>query len=157
MAEVLSSPALYTHIGGCPPTTAELTDRYRRQLQGGPADGSAVWRNSLIVLDDVQLVGYVQATIPSDGAATEIAWVVGRPWQGRGIARQAVALLVDELRGRGVSEVIAHIHPGNLASQALARRIGMHETAIEQDGERRWSLTLAPACQYSSDGTDDSP
>ena len=36
------------------------------------------------------LTGTVQATV-SDGTA-EIAWVVGTPWQGRGIAKEAAVV-----------------------------------------------------------------
>ncbi len=62
MVEVLADPALYAVIGGEPPTLEDLRERYRRQVQGGPADGSEQWRNWIVAVDR-QPVGYVQATV----------------------------------------------------------------------------------------------
>ena len=88
-------------------------------------------------------MGYVQATVPLDGSPAEIAWVVGAPWQGRGYAARAAALLIEELRQKGVSRVLAHIHPEHEASQRIARHLGMEPTDTVVDGEVRWSGSLS--------------
>ncbi|WP_272941414.1 GNAT family N-acetyltransferase [Kocuria rhizophila] len=85
-----------------------------------------------------QAVGYVQATVPLDGSPVEIAWVIGVPWQGRGYARRAAALLVGELRDHGVEGIVAHIHPDHAASQRVARGLGMEPTGLVVESEVRW-------------------
>lgn len=137
MAEVLADRSLYAFTGGEPPTVEQLHHRYAAQVRGGPAGGGERWLN-LIVLQDQRPVGYVQATIPDDGGPTEIAWVIGRPWQGRGLASRAAALLLTDLAGRGVSRVIAHISPAHEASRRIAARLQMKPTSVVVDGEIRW-------------------
>ncbi|CAM5599631.1 hypothetical protein STENM327S_02941 [Streptomyces tendae] len=92
MAVVLSDPGLYAIIGGAPDTAQALRARYERWVAGSP-DPAESWCNWVIRLrDETCLTGTVQATVTTDdrGAAAEIAWVVGTPWQRRGIATEAV-------------------------------------------------------------------
>ncbi|MCG5214277.1 GNAT family N-acetyltransferase [Streptosporangium sp. KLBMP 9127] len=140
MAVVLSDPALHVYIGGRPATTDELRARYERMVEGSP-DVRIIWRNWVIwCKEEARLVGYVQATI--EGPTAEIAWVVGTPWQGRGFAKEAAGGLVGWLTGEKVDTVIAHIHPENLASAAVAASAGLVPTDQWHDGERRWSLAI---------------
>ncbi|MEV3859595.1 GNAT family N-acetyltransferase [Streptomyces sp. NPDC050095] len=136
MAAVLGDPALHTFIGGTPHTPEALHARYERLAAGSP-DPSVTWLNWVIRLraDDC-LTGTVQATVTA--AAAEIAWVVGTPWQGRGIAGEAARGLVDWLDARQVPSVIAHIHPDHHASAAVARGAGLAPTEVIEDGEIRW-------------------
>ena len=102
-------------------------------------DGSEEWINLVVTLEpEGQPVGYVQATVPRTGGPTEIAWVIGEPWQGRGYATRAAQLLVQQLREQGVTKLTAHIHPDYAASQRIARTLGMAPTGISVDGEDRW-------------------
>lgn len=140
MATVLSDPALHTFIGGTPATPQALRDRYQRLTAGSP-DPAVTWLNWVIRLRaDHRLVGTTQATI-TDGPTAEIAWVVGTPWQHRGIATEAAQSLVTWLQKHSVPTVIAHIHPDHHASAAVATAAGLTPTATYQDGERRWHLT----------------
>ncbi|MFJ4847102.1 MULTISPECIES: GNAT family N-acetyltransferase [unclassified Streptomyces] len=140
MARVLSDPALHAFIGGRPETLDELRARYRRVLAGSP-DPAVSWLTWVLRLrDEGCLTGYVQATL-SPGAAgpeAEIAWVVGTPWQGRGLAGEAARALTGWLDSRGVRTVVAHIHPDHRASASVARACGLAPTGHWQDGERRW-------------------
>nr|WP_108872020.1 GNAT family N-acetyltransferase [Tessaracoccus timonensis] len=139
MAEVLSAASLYEFIGGSPPSAAELARRYAVQVVGVSPDGQEQWINEVVVLDPYDRpIGYVQATIPSAGGPAEIAWVIGEAWQGRGYATRAAQLLVELLVGRGVTELVAHIHPDNVASQKIAQRLGLQPTNLIVDGETRW-------------------
>jgi RimJ/RimL family protein N-acetyltransferase len=118
MAAVLSDPALHTFVS---------------------------WLNWVIRLrDEDRLTGTVQATVgPTDeGPVAEIAWMVGTPWQGRGIATEAARGLVDWLRRQPVRAVIAHIHPGHQASAAVAIAAGLAPTDEWQDGELRWRRSI---------------
>ncbi|MFJ8825659.1 GNAT family N-acetyltransferase [Streptomyces sp. NPDC102467] len=142
MAGVLSDPALHTFIGGAPHTPHSLRARYERLTAGSP-DPAVAWLNWVIRLRAENcLTGTVQATVTASD--TEIAWVVGTPWQGRGIAGEAARELVDWLSGQQVRSVIAHVHPGHHASAAVARSAGLAPTDIRQDGETRWSRRLRP-------------
>ncbi|WP_240917918.1 GNAT family N-acetyltransferase [Phycicoccus sp. HDW14] len=142
MVPVLADHALYDVIGGVPPTVEELTERYARQLRG-PEDPDEEW-HTWVVRDgeDGPLVGFVQATLTGAGSCAELAWVVGTPWQGRGVARRAAALVLDEVRRRGVATVVAHVAPGHRPSERVAAALGLAPTPVEVDGEVRWELRL---------------
>jgi len=143
MAAVLSDPALHTFIGGSPASPGDLRARYERLVAGSP-DPAVAWCNWVLTLrEESRPVGTVQATITETVA--EIAWVVGTPWQGRGLASEAARGLVALLRqSPSVPAVVAHIHPGHRASEAVARAAGLEPTGEEHDGERRWRLSLRP-------------
>ncbi|MDO4255983.1 MAG: GNAT family N-acetyltransferase [Kocuria sp.] len=139
MALVLADPALYRYTGGEPPSVEGLEGQYAVQTRGRSSDGTELWLNRIVVVGPgEQAVGYVQATVPLDGSPAEIAWVIGVPWQGRGYARRAAALLVGELRDHGVEGIVAHIHPDHAASQRVARGLGMAPTGLAVEGEVRW-------------------
>ncbi|CAL9312356.1 hypothetical protein SUDANB180_02670 [Streptomyces sp. enrichment culture] len=144
MAAVLSDPGLHTFTGGTPDTAQDLRARYERLVAGSPRPGEA-WCNWVVRLRDAAcLTGYVQATVTADdrGAAAEIAWVVGTPWQRRGIATEAARGLVAWLRNHPVHTVVAHIHPDHKASAAVATAAGLTPTDQWHDGEIRWQLTI---------------
>lgn len=139
MATVLGDPGLHTFIGGSPATAEALRERYARMVAGSP-EPAVSWCNWVIQRGD-ELVGTVQATIGPDEA--EIAWVVGTPWQGLGIAKEAAVALVDWLRRRGVRVIVAHIHPDHTASAAVAIAAGLAPTDVVHDGETLWRLVIA--------------
>jgi len=144
MATALSDPDLHTFIGGAPATAQALRTRYERMVVGSP-DPTVSWCNWVIQLNDAGcLTGTVQATITADdhGSAAEIAWVVGTPWQRRGIATEAARGLVTWLGQQEVRTVIAHIHPHHKASAAVATAAGLTPTDQWHDGEIRWQLRI---------------
>ncbi|GGN27916.1 acetyltransferase [Lentzea pudingi] len=142
MATVLSDPALHTFTGGTPLTEDALKSRYERLAAGSP-DPAVRWLNWVIRLRDADsLVGTVQATITLADHTAEIAWVVGTPWQGRGIAREAAQGLVTWLVTQPVRAVIAHVHPDHHASASAATSAGLTPTDEVHGGEVRWLLRL---------------
>ncbi|MFC8126960.1 GNAT family N-acetyltransferase [Streptomyces sp. NPDC057302] len=147
MADVLADPALHAFIGGSPDDPQALRARYRRMTAGSP-DPAVSWCNWVLRLrDEGCLAGTVQATAgPADGGeglVAEIAWVVGTPWQGRGLAVEAARGLVEWLAGRrAVHGVIAHVHPDHRASAAVAAAAGLAPTHEWQDGEVKWQRLL---------------
>jgi RimJ/RimL family protein N-acetyltransferase len=145
MVTVLADADLYAYIGGFPPTPEALRATYERMIAGS-ADPEVSWCNWVIQLRETgRLAGTVQATISTGGERlAEIAWVVGTPWQGRGIATEAAQALVAWLAQRSVRTVIAHIHPRHQASAAVAAAAGLTPTDELQDGEIRWRLTMTP-------------
>jgi RimJ/RimL family protein N-acetyltransferase len=152
MVSVLSSPKLYTFIGGEPPTLDGLRARYARLAVGRSPDGSQEWVNWIVRrAEDGVAVGTVQATVSDDGRRADVAWVVGSAWQGRGYAVEAASALVEWLRERGVAEIGAHIHPGHAASARVAERIGLTPTGeLDDEGEQLWrSISGQVAVQMS--------
>lgn len=150
MAAVLADPALYDRIGGAPPTPADLRRRYAAML-AGPTDPDEVWLNWIITAPEP--AGTIQATVrtaPGPSApgptypAAALAWVVGTPWQGRGLASEAARATADWLVRNGVRCLTSAIAPGHTASERVARSCGMAPTAEHQQGERIWRRT-APA------------
>lgn len=151
MAAVLDDPELHEFIGGEPLEPTALRARYER-LVAGSGDPDVQWLNWVIrVRADARLVGTVQATVVRYGPGAveaEIAWVVGKAWQGHGFAKEAATALVDHLRdlrsasGPRVTTVVAHVNPDHEASAAVARAAGLHPTHRVEDGEVRWELTL---------------
>ncbi|MFD4710246.1 GNAT family N-acetyltransferase [Streptomyces sp. NPDC058430] len=144
MAAVLGDPALHTFIGGAPLPARELRERYGRLVTGSP-DPAVSWCNWVLrIRDEECLAGTVQATVGpgDDGLEAEIAWVVGVPWQGRGLATEAALALVDRLGRQSVRTVVAHIHPDHAASAAVATACGLTPTDRMHDGEVRWRRTL---------------
>lgn len=136
MATVLDDPALHRYTGGIPDTVDELRARYARQVAGSP-DGRAEWHN-WVVRAGASAVGYVQATVwrPDGGPVAELAWVIGTAHQGRGYGREAAAAVAAALPEGTL--LVAHIHPDNLASAAVARALGLVPGPTVVDGETRW-------------------
>jgi RimJ/RimL family protein N-acetyltransferase len=129
MVEVLSSPELYTHMGGGPPTLDALTERYERLTAGSP-DPTRTWLNWVARRrSDEAVAGTVQVTLRAaedgGGAEAELAWVFGVRWQRQGLASEAARRVADELHRAGVVRLVARIDPGHAASEGVARRLGL--------------------------------
>ena len=138
LVDVLSDAGLYAFTGGSPPSLDDLERRYARQVAGS-GDPAEQWHNWVVRLGDGgPVVGYVQATVHPSAARAELAWVVGAPWQGRGIAREAAALVLDHVLATGARRVVAHVHPGHVASQRVAAALGLAPTDRLVDGEVEW-------------------
>lgn len=149
MVQVLSDPSLYQFTRGTAPSEAELRIRYQRQVAGRSDDGKELWLNWIARLrEGGHAVGTMQATVTSPGPArgddhsARIAWVIGVPWQRRGLASEAAGAVITELRQLGVRFVMACIHPGHIASEQVAERVGMRPTLEAIDGERLWRCRL---------------
>lgn len=140
MAPLLADVRLHRFSGRPPPTPAELEARYARQAVGRSPDGRQLWLNWILRgREDEEVLGFVQATVtPGSEASAELAWTIGVAHQRRGYAREAASAVVDWLRTCGVGHVVAHIHPDNVASQGVARALGMKPTNVRVRGEVRW-------------------
>jgi RimJ/RimL family protein N-acetyltransferase len=140
MAAALADPGLHFFIGGAPLSLQDMRARCQRLVAGSP-DPAVSWCNWVIQLGDPGcLVGTVQATISHERPMAEVAWVVGTPWQGQGIATEAARALVTWLGQQSIPDVIAHIHPEHRASAAVAAAAGLIPTDERHDGEIRWRL-----------------
>ena len=148
LAPLLDDGSLQEFTGGAPLSAAALAARYARLAARRSPEGDQMWGNWVVRLRATgAATGIVQATLPAGGPAAgpaEVAWVVVRAAQGRGYATEAARSLVAALREAGWT-VVAHIHPGHLASQRVARAAGLSPTADVRDGETRWVSQPATA------------
>jgi RimJ/RimL family protein N-acetyltransferase len=140
LAAVLDDAILHEFVGGAPATLPELRQRYERLVAGSSDPGEVRLNWVARRRADPQPVGTMQATVAVVGGRVTawVAWVVGVEWQGQGFASEAARALVDWLTGRGVDEVVAHVHPDHRASEVVAARAGLRLTTELADGERVW-------------------
>jgi RimJ/RimL family protein N-acetyltransferase len=148
LAPLLDDASLHEFTGGAPLSAAALAARYARLAARRSPEGDQLWGNWVVrVRATGAAAGIMQATLPAGGPAAgpaEVAWVVVRAAQGRGYAKEAARTLVAVLREAGWT-VVAHIHPGHLASQLVARAAGLSPTTEVRDGEMRWVSLPAAA------------
>jgi len=119
LVEALAHPEVATYLPAPDATTVEAMHARIDRVATPPA--GEWWLNFAILADGV-VIGRLEAT--SYGAWSEIAYLVGPAYQRRGYAREAVRWLVDHLRGLGVVEVWAAVHPDNARSIALLEELG---------------------------------
>jgi ribosomal-protein-alanine N-acetyltransferase len=132
MFAVLGDPAIYEHENEPPPSLEWLRDRFGRLESRLSADGREQWLNWVIRLPTGELVGYVQATVRTDGSAA-IAYVLASAWWGRGLARLAVETMIGELAASyGVERLVAVLRRENFRSLRLLRRLGFSLATPEQ-------------------------
>lgn len=148
LAPLLDDTFLHQFTGGAPLSATALADRYGRLAARRSPDGDQLWGNWVIrVRATATAAGTVQVTLPAAGcsvAPAEVAWVVVRAAQGRGYAKEAASSVVAMLQEAGWAAA-AHIHPGHLASQRVARAAGLSPTTDVRDGEVRWISPPAAA------------
>ena len=86
-----------------------------------------------LVLDDADRIAGECGTKgpPDEAGRVEIGYGLAPASRGRGLGTRAVAALLDELASTGaVREVIACVHPGNVASKRLLERLGFDVVAV---------------------------
>lgn len=134
MFAVLSDPAIYEYENA-PPTSVEwLRERYARLETRRSADAQEQWLNWVVRYRSGSgvLMGYVQATIRSDGSAF-IAYEFASAHWGQGLASQAVTAMIAELALHyQTRELWALLKRENLRSTRLLERLGFAVASIEQ-------------------------
>lgn len=128
LAAILADERLYGFTGGEPGTLEELRGALGRLAEGRAADPAAQLNWVVRRLVDGEAVGMLQAIFSSDGRAAEISWLVGMPWQGRGLASESAMAVVAWLEARDVEQLTAWIRPDHHASEVVAARAGLTVT-----------------------------
>jgi ribosomal-protein-alanine N-acetyltransferase len=128
MFKLLSDPVLYRFEDEPPKSVAWLARRYERLALRQSPDGLEHWLNWVLRRrDDAVAVGYVQATVRADGRAL-VAYVLGSPYWGQGLASEAVQAMLVELAGVWrVRLALAVFKRGNQRSRSLLLRLGFGE------------------------------
>jgi diamine N-acetyltransferase len=61
--------------------------------------------------------------------------MVDAQWQGRGIGRRAMELVIEEIRRLGGATIYSSTRPENKVAQYLLMELGFEEHEVEPDGE----------------------
>jgi Acetyltransferases, including N-acetylases of ribosomal proteins len=120
-----------------------------RFIGGRPSTGEEVWSRILRYAGHWEMLGFGYFAVTERGSdrvigevgladfrrdisppldAPEAGWVFHPDWHGKGLAREAVAALLDWAAGRGMARTLCLIDPDNEASLGLALRLGFRET-----------------------------
>jgi RimJ/RimL family protein N-acetyltransferase len=86
-------------------------------------------------------------------AEVEVGWHLHPGHQGRGYATEAAAALLDAAAGAGLAAVLALTDPDNLASQAVAGRLGMADEGLTD----RWYAITARQYRWTRRGVGHQP
>ncbi len=123
------------------PWTAMMADAEAARFIGGPQPASIAWRTMAAMTGAWTLRGYSMFSVleraagrwigrvgpwrPEGWPGPEVGWGLIREAWGQGYAQEAAAASIDWAFDQlGWSEVIHCIDPANVASVALARRLG---------------------------------
>jgi RimJ/RimL family protein N-acetyltransferase len=104
---------------------AELVDA---TLHPTPERGIA-----LIALDGSTAAGGARYVPVGDGGSCEFAVTVADDWQGRGLARALMQILIDTARARGLRRIEGFVLPHNAGMRRLAKRLGFTDAACPDD------------------------
>ena len=137
MFVVLSDPAIYEYENE-PPTSLEwLRARFAKLESRQSSDGQEQWLNWVIRLPTSELIGYVQATVYSNGCSA-IAYELSSAYWGRGLASQAVQAMIGELvEHYGVRKLSAVFKRENRRSERLLERLGFSLASPEEHIKRQ--------------------
>ena len=132
---LLRDPSLYEFLDSEPPrTVAILEEQYRRWEPRRSPDGAQAWLNWTARLRGAEYVGWFQATVHPDGRA-DLAYLVFQAHQRQGYAVEACRAVMNYVRDEHRARTIrATIDAANVASIALARKLGLTQTGGDAHG-----------------------
>jgi RimJ/RimL family protein N-acetyltransferase len=129
-AEILADEEVMRYLGG---ETLSKDDSWRNMARGAGQwllRGYGAW--AVVRKSDNALMGRVGLLNPEGWPGLEVGWTLGRPYWGKGYATEAARAAMNYgFLTQNVDRLISMIDPDNVASQAVALRIG------ETRGERR--------------------
>lgn len=141
MLPVYADAAMFEFTGGEPRTLDGLRRRYAALAPGRSPDETESWLNWIVRLrDGSPAIGTVQATVVDATQHASVAWEIGVARQGQGFASEAATAMIEWLTSSGITAIEATINPRHMASQAVARRVGMAPTDRIVDDEQVWTL-----------------
>lgn len=151
LAAIQRDPEVMRYLGG-PRTRALAQELLGWIIEAERKQGFGLWATTL--REDGTLIGRCGILIQDVDGETEheIAYLLGREWWGNGYATEAAAAIRDHARTRlGFERLISLIAPENVASQAVATRIGMHhERDLVFEGRPTSLFALKNRCQAPS-------
>jgi ribosomal-protein-alanine N-acetyltransferase len=127
---LVAEPALYEFIEEEPPASVEvLWALLSRSESRRSPDGSEHWLNWVVRDESSNIAGYVQATV-AENLETNVAYVFGTAFRGRGIATEAVSQMLEIVAAEyGVKRFFVVAERRNARSIRLAERLGFSEVS----------------------------
>jgi len=122
-----------------PPVTDQAFDELLERQAGSDFEGFLIRR-----VDDDALVGVCNLSqiVRRDFQSAFIGYAAVEEFQGRGLMREGLGLVLDDAFGRlGLHRVEANVQPGNAASRALVERLGFVREGFSENYLRvagRW-------------------
>jgi RimJ/RimL family protein N-acetyltransferase len=116
----LRDASLYAYLADetPPKTRGELRERFARAVR------KDAWMWALVMRDGSGTAGIVEASFRFGDGTGVLHYVVTHRFQRRGLAREAVAAVLELLLGRGLRHVWAPIDPHNRAGAAVLEALG---------------------------------
>jgi RimJ/RimL family protein N-acetyltransferase len=132
LTDLYGRPEVTRWLGGGPSVTpVELVLRWKQIGATDPRLGC--W--AIEAADPRRIVGTVLLKrLPGGVGEVEVAWHLHPDSWGHGYATEAARAVIDRAFDAGVPEVYAVVRPGNVASTAVCRRLGMTPLGLL----RRW-------------------
>jgi len=124
-----------------------LESRYQRMLSGG-VKVTPEWLDSMTHIDyqrhmafavthrgdgGEQFVGVGRYVIDAATLSADVALVLADAWQGRGLGRRLLAMLLEHAQAAGVREAVGIVLANNKSMLRLARSMGFAVTAEPGD------------------------
>jgi [ribosomal protein S5]-alanine N-acetyltransferase len=129
MYNILMDDELYRFMPSEHPANIEaLRARYSLLSSGLSPRAYERWLNWIVVPHEAVPIGYVQATLDLNQAFAVMGWLIGSAFQRRGFALESVSAVCQHLMLRGVTRFQAVVDERNVASIALAERLGFQRT-----------------------------
>jgi RimJ/RimL family protein N-acetyltransferase len=125
----MGDPEVARYIAPAPMTREESWRNMASSLGHWLLRGYGSW--AVECKSDGAMIGRVGMINPQGWPGLEIGWTLGRPYWGQGFATEAAAATMRyAFLTQPAAKLISCIDPDNVASQAVARRLG------ESKGER---------------------
>jgi RimJ/RimL family protein N-acetyltransferase len=137
---ILREPAIGAAMGEEPPVDAEEVRRRIESWNRGPERQGEIWLNWIARSSDGMPVAQLAATL--HGSSAWLAWIVALDAQRQGFATESGRAVMDHLVANGIDVFLASIPEGNVASEGVARKLGLHLTDETAEGERVWRLEV---------------
>jgi [ribosomal protein S5]-alanine N-acetyltransferase len=136
--DVLADPRLYEYIDEDPPASVEaLRAKLQRSESRKSPDQSEDWLNWIVRDESGRLAGYVQTTVFANREAN-VAYTIGVPWWGLGIAFAAVRQMLDLVQTDfRPPRFIITAERANSRSLMLALRLGFRVASVSEASSRK--------------------
>jgi acetyltransferase len=120
---------------------------YRRLLRGG-VKVTAEWIDSMTHIDYrrhmafavttavegfEQFIGVGRYVVEPDLRRAEFALVLADDWQGKGLGRRLLAMLLEQARNAGIGEMVGVVLARNTPMLELARSMGFSVSGVPED------------------------
>jgi ribosomal-protein-alanine N-acetyltransferase len=128
--QILAQPGLLQYFPDPTPPSLERVERFiGMQLAQWQERGYALWAVQPLQTD--RLAGWCGPQFLSETGETEVAYLLGREWWGRGYATEAACVSLDfTFRQFPLDQIIALVHPDNAASICVIEKLGMKSTGL---------------------------